>query len=144
MLFHIAVWRNDTLFALPHRPADFGVVQHFQHLVRHLFQLRQEVIFYIEFPQRRVVPDLRYHMAAIHAVCQIQYPPERQITAVVLIQIVKLHLHQTLESHGIHIAECTELLCQCVELVQIVPIKMWGEKFISTHVLHLPIGFLPL
>ena len=83
-------------------------------------------------------------MTAIHAVCQIQYPPERQITAVVLIQIVKLHLHQTLESHGIHIPECTELLCQCVELVQIVPIKMWGEKFISAHVLHLPIGFLSL
>ena len=30
------------------------------------------------------------------------------------------------------------------KLVQIVPIKMWGEKFISAHVLHLPIGFLSL
>lgn len=30
----------------------------------------------------------------------------------------------------------------CFKLVQIVPIKMWGEKFISAHVLHLPIGFL--
>ena len=118
MLFHIAVWRNDTLFALSHHPADFGVVQHFQHLVRHLFQLRQEVIFYIEFPQRRVVPDLRYHMAAVYAVRQIQHPLDRQLTAVALAQLIGFHLHQALEGYGICLVKRTELLCQRVEVIQ--------------------------
>ena len=136
--------RKYAALTLPHRSADLHVVQHFQYAVRHGCQIREKIVLHVELSQRGIVCDPRHHMAAIHAVCQIQYPPERQITAVVLIQIVKLHLHQTLESHGIHIAECTELLCQCVELVQVIPVKVWGEKSISAHVLHLPIGFLSL
>ena len=136
--------RKYAALTLTHRSADLLVVQHLQYAVRHIFQLRQKIILHIELPQRRIVCDALHHMAAVRAVRQIQHPLERQLPTVAPAQLVDLHLHQSLKSHGIHIAECTELLCQCVELVQIVPIKMWGEKFISAHVLHLSIGFLSL
>lgn len=70
-----------------------SLVQHFQYAVRHGCQIRKKIVLRVELPQRRIVCDALHHMAAVRTVCQIQYPPERQLTAVVLIQLVKLHLH---------------------------------------------------
>ena len=84
LLHHIAVGRKYTALTLTHRSADLLVVQHFQYAVRHGCQSRKKIVLHVELSQRGIVRDPRHHMAAIHAVCQIQYPPERQLTAVVL------------------------------------------------------------
>lgn len=84
LLHHIAVGRKYTALTLTHRSADLLVVQHFQYAVRHGCQIREKIVLHVELSQRGIVRDPRHHMAAIHAVCQIQYSPERQLTAVVL------------------------------------------------------------
>ena len=83
-------------------------------------------------------------MAAVYAVRQIQHPLDRQLTAVLLMQLVALHLHQSLEGYGVCLVERTELLCQRVELIEATLVQMGLQKVVSPQVLHLPVGFLPL
>ena len=83
-------------------------------------------------------------MAAVYAVRQIQHSLNGQLTAVFLMQPVDLHLHQSLEGHGVCLVERTELLSQRVELIEIALVQMGLQKVIPPQVLHLPVGFLPL
>ena len=139
--YYIAVRGHSAVFVPAHFFTDLGIVQQLQHTIRHLFQLRQEIVLHIEPAQCRIIPDLRHHMTAIHAVRQIQQSLEGQFTAIGLAQLVDLHLHQSLKDNGFYMVECAQLLRQSVELIQVAVIKERCKKTVSANVLHLPIGF---
>ena len=142
--YYIAVRGHSAVFVPAHFFTDLGIVQQLQHTIRYLFQFRQELVLHIEPAQCLIVPDPRHHMASIYAVRQIQQPLEGQVTAVGLAQLVDLHLHQPFKGDILYTVECTQLLRQCVELIQVAVVKERSQKSVPANVLHLPIGVLPI
>ena len=115
MLHHVSPGGKDAALFHPGLAADGPIIQQFVYLLRQAGRQDGEVVVHIEMAQLLIIPGLCNHMAAIHAVGQVDQAVQRQL----LHTLVQIHVDKALKGGVLPGCQVCQLTGQQIQLRQL-------------------------